>query len=473
MTEDIQKIKVSELPEARSLTGLFALGVDNTNKSVKVGLEFLESAASGHLGWYGIEWNSTVANPACTRIGKHELHVSLPIQRRMRRCLLRDNGTVSHYLHSNDSTKTDTGMPADLSGVSGQVMVEIPEHYRRFETEGTISRCMISEYPIPGFHRVQRCYVSAYEATVERATNKLASVVNTTAAFRGGANIAAEIAHDADGGTLLGKPATNITLTNFRNYARNRGSVSWNCNTYQMQCKLFWLFAVEYANFNSQATFNAQLTENGYHQGGLGAGVTDLVAANITAMTGGTYSCIPCGITNSLGNKTGIVAYTMPTEYGAIKTTNVPSYRGVENPFGHLWKWTDGCKCLIQSDTDGGISEFYVCDNPANFTSSGTANYQLHGNLPRSEGYVKEVILGEYGEIMPLLVGGGSTTYFCDYFYTSIPASGISERGVLFGGYANVGAHAGFVFSATNITATFADAGIGSRLCFLPQIEAA
>ena len=121
---------------------------------------------------------------------------------------------------------------------------------------------------------------------------------------------------------------------------------------------------------------------------------------------------------------------------------------------------------MIQSDASGGISEFYVCDTPANFTSSGTTNYQLRGNLPRVEGYVKEVILGEYGEIMPLSVGGGSTTYFCDYFYTSKPASGIDERGVLFGGTANYGAAAGFVLANTTTTATTANADVGSRLCF-------
>ena len=74
---------------------------------------------------------------------------------------------------------------------------------------------------------------------------------------------------------------------------------------------------------------------------------------------------------------------------------------------------------------------------------------------------------------MPLAVGGGSTTYFCDYFYTNIPASGTSERGVLFGGHAVNGAAAGFVYAYTYSTASNANANFGSRLCFIPQIEAA
>lgn len=424
--------------------------------------------------YYGIEWDTTVSNPLPTRVGKMELHQELPIQSLMRRCVLNDDGSVNYYLNANDSTLRDNSAAATLDGSHGQVMVETPDMYVRFEMDGTKRRALMSNQALPGFVKWSKDYVSAYEATIDRTTStlKLASVVNTTASFRGGANSAAEIAHDNDGGTLLGKPSTDISLTNYRAYARNRGSVSWNCNTYHAQRKLWWLFAIEYANFNSQAAYNAALTSEGYRQGGLSDGVTDLVAANITAMTGGTYACIPCGITNSLGNRSGVVAYTMPTEYGATKTTNVPSYRGVENPFGHLWKWTDGCKCLIQADSDGGVSEFYVCDDVANFTSSGVTNYQLRGNLPRASTYVKELILGEYGEIMPLVGGAGSTTYFCDYFYTSLPTSGVSERGVLFGGLAANGANAGFVCATANITATFTNAYIGSRLCFVPQIEA-
>lgn len=418
--------------------------------------------------YYGVEWDVTVSNPKPTRVGKMELHQSLPIQSLMRRCVFKDNGTVNYYLHANDSTKRDNSANANLTGTDGQVMVEIPDMYVRFEMDGNKRRCLMSAQALPGFIKWSKDYVSAYEATVERATSKLASVVNETAAYRGGGN---QADWDALSKTQLGRPATNISLTTFRTYARNRGSVEWNCNTYQIQRKLYWLFAVEYANFNSQDTFNAELTPDGYRQGGLGAGVTT-INGTLWSNFNGYFPFVPCGHTNSLGNRTGNVDFTMPAEYGTL-TVQVPSYRGVENPFGHIWKWTDGCKCMIQSDTDGGLSEFYVCDTPANFTSSGTANYQLRGVLPRGEGYVKEVILGEYGEIMPLMVGAGSTTYFCDYFYTSKPESGVSERGVLFGGAAdNGGAYAGFVFANTNHTATAAYAPIGSRLCFIPQIEA-
>lgn len=420
--------------------------------------------------YYGIEWDTTVSNPKPTRIGKMELHKELPLQSMMRNCILKDDGSVAYYLHANDSTKQDNGAAADLTGATGQMETELPDMYVRFETDGNKCRHLQSTEPLPGFHLWRKGYIGSVEATVQRSTTTLASVCNTNADYRGGNN---DATRDGTYRTMLGMPATNISLTNFRAYARKRGSTEWNCNLYRLHKMMWWLFAVEYANFNSQADFNAALDENGYHQGGLGAGVTTWDGTSWSNYNG-YYPFVPCGVTNSLGNHTGTVDYNVIGSDGStVKTFAVPRYRGVENPFGHIWKWTDGCKCIIQSEASGGLSKFYVCDNPANFTSSGTTNYDYRGNLPRSEGYVKALILGEDGEIMPLAVGGGSTTYFCDYFYTNIPTSGESERGVLFGGSAVYTAYAGFVCAITTSTAATANASIGSRLCFDPQIEAA
>ena len=120
------------------------------------------------------------------------------------------------FRSATNSTKTDTGAAADLTGASGMVMVEIPKHYRKFEFDGTTFTCLISQYQLPGFIEVPKMYRSAYEATIDRtlsATPKLASVVNTTAAFRGGNN---NTAWDGTYRTLLGRPATATSLTNFR-----------------------------------------------------------------------------------------------------------------------------------------------------------------------------------------------------------------------------------------------------------------
>ena len=421
-------------------------------------------------GWYGISFDITVANSACTRIGSNmNLHVTLPIQSKMRRCLLTDSGMVNYYLDENDSTKKEDDSTAQLDGTDGQVMVEIPEHYRQFEVNGNIVNVMLSEQPLEGFHFVPKCYRSAYQATIDRtitATPKLASVVNATKAFRGGNNTTS---WDGTYRSLLGKPASNISLGNFRLYARSRGGyglneAGWNCDVYEIQKTCYWLYVIEYANRNCKLPFNAQPTMEEWKQGGLGNGTM----LNDTAWN--TYNAynpfIPCGYTNSLGNKTGIVNFTMPPQYGTL-TVQVPSYRGLENPFGHIWSHTDGCKCRIQSGS-AGLSQFYVCDDPAIFQDTNYNDYELQGVLPRAGGYVKEMLIGEAGENMPkITTGASSTTYFSIYSYTALPSSGEQQRSILFGGCANDG-NAGLACTATNYAASYVYPSIGSRLCFIP-----
>ena len=128
--------------------------------------------------FYGIQWDTNVADSACTRIGRTYLHVALPVQSLMRRCILKDDGTVNYYLHANNSALRDNGAAADLTGASGQVMVEIPDFYIRFEMEGTKRRCMMSLFALPGFTKIPKMYISAYEAALDRTNLKLSSVVN-------------------------------------------------------------------------------------------------------------------------------------------------------------------------------------------------------------------------------------------------------------------------------------------------------
>lgn len=457
--------RLSDLPEVKGTNpyNLFCEVLDEDGESKKAALAsllpYLEDDCS-----YGVEFDITVSSPTCTRIGNTDLHKSLPVHSRMKGCLLDNDGNVVEYLNPTDWTGNV------LDGTRGQVMVEIPAHFRKFETDGNKRRVRISELPLAGYHQVPKCYVSAYEATVERSTLTLASVKNTGADYRGGNNNAE---WDGTYRSLLGMPATAISRTNFRNYARKRKATTteWNCMTYDIQKALYWLFVVEYATLNSQAAYNPQLTAEGFRQGGLGAGVTTL-NGTLWSTFNGYYPVIPCGTTDSLGNGTGEVLYTMPSEYDSSNeiTVQVPRYRGVENPFGHIWQWTDGINVRISpTEANGGdeLSKVYVCSDPSKFNDNGYDGYSHVGNEARTNGYVKQIIFGEYGEIMPQVVGSGSTTYHCDYHYTNIPTAE-TLRGVLFGGIASDGANAGFAYANSNDAPSKTSAAVGSRLCFLP-----
>ena len=411
---------------------------------------------------YGVQWNTTLPTTTMTRVGNLDLHRTLPVQSLMRRCLLLDNGTVNYYLSATDSTKKTDNSPANLTGVDGQVMVEIPEHYRRFDINGDIQRVLISLYEFAGATRVPKSYVSAYEAAVQRSTSKLASVANTTADYRGGNNAAA---NDANNNTLLGMAATLLSRTQFRTYARARGSIKWNCYLHEVRKTMFWLYYIEYAEMNCQATFNNALTAQGYRQGGLGAGVTDAGSSDWSGFNG-YYPFVPCGVSNSLGNATGNINYT-PAGWPIAKTFTVPSFRGIENPFGHLWEWTDGINIKIQANDAGAESQVFI-SNALAMSDSDYVGYTKIGLLPRAEGSMKSLLFIN-GDMMPASVGASSTTHWSDYFYTNIPGSGESLRGVLSGGAATDGATAGFGYSHANGAPSYASTHIGSRLCFLPE----
>lgn len=450
--------RLSDLPDVKGTNpyNLLVEVLDEDGESKKAALASLLPYAEEQVS-YGIEFDTSVSSPSCLRIGNGDLHRVLPVQSRMKGCLLDDSGQVVEYLNPKDWT----GYTRD--GSRGQVMVEIPLHYRKFETDGTKRRVRLSELPLPGYHQVPKMYVSAYEASVQRGTKMLASVVNDSVDYRGGNNNAS---YDGTYRSLLGRPATNISRTDFRAYARKRKpeTAEWNCMTYEMQKTLYWLFCVEYATLNSQADYNAALTTEGLRQGGLGAGVTTWNRE--WQDFNGVLPFVPCGHTDSLGNGTGTVEYTVHREdKSEWKTFDVPRYRGVENPFGHIWKWTDGINISL-SPIDS-LLKVFVCNDPSKFNDSNYTGYSHVGNMVRECGFSKEVIYGEYGEIIPSVVGGGSTAYHCDYKYPDKKYEE-SKSGVVFGGFANCGSYAGFTCISFYIP-TYENFIYGSRLCFLPK----
>lgn len=474
--------------------------------------------------WYGVEWYTNQSPSRVMRIGNVNLHKSLPIQSGMYRCILNDNGEEVYKLDPNDSTKKEDGTPAVLDGTDGQVMVYIPVFYARFESKGYRRRVKLSDHYKPGFIKMGGCYISAYEATVDRTvsgTPKLASVVNTTANFRGGNNNAE---WDSTYRSFLGMPATSISLTNFRNYARNRkdGDTQWNCMDYTAYKAIYWLYVVEYADRNCQLDFNENLTSDGFRQGGLGAGVTNIDSIKWNSFNS-YYPFVPCGHTNSLGNKTGIVQFIMPFEYDAggasnyagaydsgtpytdgqfvsdgqelyeciadaaagtdlsdttyftnvpRTSTHVPSYRGIENIFGHIRKWTDGVHIKVQSEESGGKSILYTSDNPANYQDTDYEGYEEKGYVARANGYVRDIIFGRDGDFYVSedgATGGSITTYFSDYSYTNIPESGESLRGLLLSGIAISVSYAGLVCVYSNYGPSVMSTNFGSLLCYIPN----
>lgn len=402
---------------------------------------------------YGVEWDMASSSPDGKRVGNMQLHRELPVQSGMRGVVLDNNGGV-YYYHEPTAWKM-TFASKDYAS-----MVEIPDHWYRIYITGTKFKMMLSSIPLPGYKHISKFYIGSSEAQMLRSLGLLMSDKTNSTDTRGGDNTAE---WDGTYRSLLGRPVTNLTRDQFRQAARKRGS-GWEMYTYNAHKTLFWLFAVEYATLDSQKPFNAQKDANGFAQGGLGPGPTQMTDwTNFNKIN----PLIPCGYTNEFGNGSGEKAYVVKNASGGTHATLMANrYRGIENPFGHIWKYTDGANIQVTTG-DAGLSILWTTDDPSNFSDTSYTGYNKKGNICRTNGYAKKMLLGEDGDIVATEIGGSSSTYWCDYYYTYTSANRMQV--VLVGGGADDGSDAGLAYVGTYSAPSAAYRDVGSRLCFFPE----
>lgn len=423
-------------------------------------------AASLAYPWYGVSWTTNQSNPNLTRTGNLGMHKTLPIQEKMYACVLSDAGEEVYILDGDDWTKTDFGYASNLDGTDGQVMIHLPEFYFDAWTNAGVITWAIAPEPLVGFEKMPEQYVSAFEASCYRAagvTTNLCSVINTNTAYRGGNNTAA---WDGTASNLLGMAATNLSRPQMRTYARARGT-GWEMYNYLAHRSITTLFTVEYATKNSQKAVNLALDSNGFKQGGLGDGVTTVAIAAWGAFNG-SNPFVPCGTAISLASGTGEVEYTLPAAFSnTVSSVMVPVYRGIENPFGHIWEICDGINLQIFADGEVDPSSYaWISNDPDTWNDANYTGYLNTGKLPRTEGYVTSMLLGH---ILPSSVGSSSATYWCDKFYTTLPESGSRLRIGVLGGASNAKTELGLGCLASYMSPTSAYSTTGTRLCYFPQ----
>lgn len=408
---------------------------------------------------YGVEWDMALSSPDGKRVGNMQLHRELPVQSKIRGCVLDNSGGVKKYLGASSWSQEDMSIDYLLEAI----MAEMDRFWIRFYIKGLKFGCMMSDTPMPGYTYINKRYMSAFEGGIDRPSMTLLSAYGTGSTNvnrRGGDNTS-----DWDGTyrSLLGRPVTNLTRDQFRQAARKRGS-GWEMYTYNAHKTLFWLFAVEYATLDSQKPFNAQKDANGFAQGGLGPGPTQMTDwTNFN----NANPLIPCGYTNEFGNGSGEKAYVVKNASGGTHATLMANrYRGIENPFGHIWKYTDGANIQVTTG-DTGLSILWTTDDPSNFSDTSYTGYNKKGNICRTNGYAKKMLLGEDGDIVATEIGGSSSTYWCDYYYTYTSANRMQV--VLVGGDAGGGSDAGLAGVYSRNAPSDASRNLGSRLCFFPE----
>lgn len=392
--------------------------------------------------YYGVSFPLEPQNTILTRTGYMPWHKELPIHSKMKSCTITSDGTVK-YLNATDRTKYEDGTDRDMTL---NTMVEIPEFWYKCMRDDTT--VYLNLYPadphIPEAEHVEKFYISAYEAS--NVDNVLKSINN---------------------GSIT--PVVNINRTTMQSRARanNSSTTNWNMYTYRAHRILTVLYLVEYACTNSQKAFNAELTAEGYHQGGLGDGVT---TGNIKVNGVDTWSCVPCGSTDEHGNFTGITPVTVTSTdaegTATQKTYSVPTYRGIENPFGHVWK--NCIDTLVHFNAQTNKNDVYINTDLSTFGSTNISDYDYQCSTAITEGYKKKLVYNAAFDILPPIdeaFGGSTTTYWCDYNWTN---NSTTDRLTLIGGIAGSSASAGLLLVTSSHGLGAAYAYVGTRLIYIP-----
>ena len=407
--------------------------------------------------WYGVSWSETSSNPDCTRIGNMDMHRSLPIQSMMKGYLyFKDGNPLYRMLKLNDSwTKCENYSAGGWRDVDTllednniNVMIKIPEFWWIDDyIESTETHNLkICPHAKPGWYHHKEAYVSAYEGYIDG--NYYRSSKNKI-------------------------PSVNFTRSTVRPKARANGlGNSWNIYTYNEHRAICHLFLVEYATRNSQKAVNTELTPEGFRQGGLGSGCTTGTATINGAQT---WSFIPTGSSDSLGSGSGEVTVTIQqTDSSGSNTTTTTRkcnrYRGIENPFGHVWKHTDDVISVYISGY--GARFWYKCDSPDHFGDSISNDNPYYKNIAANAvvtGYKTKIATTSTCDFFASSCNNGSeTTYWCDYNWDNTDGS---LHCLLIGGNSADGGRAGLFSLASGGGVGFSYANVGSRLTYLPWAE--
>lgn len=407
--------------------------------------------------WYGVSWSETSSNPDCVRIGNMDMHRSLPIQSMMKPFVITnyrhqspenilpidDNFSKSFY-----STESNTQWEVVFS-LDTDIMIRIPEFWYTDEyvPSSKTHNLKICPHAKPGWYHHKEAYVGAYElCETSPSSGKVCSAKGLI-------------------------PLVGRTREVLRKAVRANGfdgEAKWNLYTYEEHRAICHLFLVEYATRNSQKAVNTELTPEGFRQGGLGSGCTTGTATINGAQT---WSFIPTGSSDSLGSGSGEVTVTIQqTDSSGSNTSTITRkcnrYRGIENPFGHIWKHTDD----VISVYGNGHRTWYKSVKPNQFATNKNTSYKpFCASTMVSNGYKTEIKATPTCDFFATSVSGGSeTTYWCDYNWDNTDTS---EHCLLIGGRSGYGGEAGLFLLGSDSGVGYSAATVGSRLTYLPWAE--
>ena len=507
------------LSDYQTLHSTFTSGTLTGKTTQKTVNEALDSYIQNYRVQYqGLAWNEStdtyqrLGSLAGLATGASPGNGNLPVQSKLRGCLLLENGTVNYYLNDYDWNYKASGAASKLDGTDGQVMVEIQAFYIKYEKYGNWHAWYVSLYPLPGYviHpafikngvQVAYRYIGAYEGVLYDNSasiyaNGLYLPADTVTFTAGTKTIAVAGTFPTNPFTGLeagdkikvtGTSSNNVTFTvatigdksivvsetvadETANAAVIQTEKDYTATTGDKLSSVSGKLPITYlTRANSRVLASNRgtgwrqldydlvnalewmiLIEYGtfYIQN-----IAD-VGPGVTAVSGwANYNNSNPFNISTAGNVFGNSSYDNAGNASiATEKTKVSRYRGITNFYGHVTKWIDGINI--------NDNKLYVSNVSANWADNTATNYtDLSITLANSNGY-QSALANSSRAMLPTAVAGVGNTFVTDYYYQST-----GWRVACFGGGASYGTHAGAWYWGLSSDSGSAGQLFGARLAF-------
>lgn len=363
-----------------------------------------------------------------------------------------------------------------INGYDGEISVYTPKFYIwSIDKDGAGNEVWISEKKCVGYARevkahligISRCPLlrtamndSKWGWLNTLSDNTSVSVVNYQPNLRGGTNDTSYDQYLGDNNfrTMLGKAASSMPLSTMRTYTQKiKGS---QVLYYQIWNAIVWCYFIEYADFDVKKAFNSNLTNEGYHQGGLGEG---LISINNWDIYNSYTPIVPIDYTLSAGNNTKIIQKLSHSfdDY-TQKQLDVPCYRGF-NTFWYGDTWLNIENFISQYDSTSNKRKFYFTDNPNNFSNDINNKEHIIEINPNLRGWAKEIAIGNNADLITNKVSDSYNYINChrwDSTYASVNTTFV-------GGGAADGTLCGLAYLACANGVGHAGSDVGFAKCYI------
>ena len=403
--------------EPRSVAGYITpeiqtIQISSLDDVKEVTLDWEQINEETHAMW--VQFDETTSTTTLERGGNLDIITNLTSK--FKRCLAlpQDDGSAAiAYLNSTNSNKWEDGSTVEPTGAYhyAYYMVHFPKYYYRMDDSGKAVnkyKLYISERKINDSYKEEReCLIGVFEAY-----NNDGKLISKGKAVSTG----------------------NQTIETFFNQAQANGR-NWGLIDYRAHKTIANLFCAKYGNTNIS-------TEN----------------ASIPC-SGGTRSWSSVtGNTISLGDRDG--TFNNSSNFLGLEDCYYGKYEFVQgiNIINRQWIVYDG-GLKVNTDLSGLTSAGYT--NVRQIVASSSSN-----TAASSSGWITGIAHGEYADIMPTYVSGGSnTTYYADYYYQNT-----GNKILLRSGDSGAGSYCGVFFSHAYYDSSHSASSFGSRLGFYGKI---